>query len=139
MFWRDASLRLEFGRHDVESYRNWLDAPALRREVLEPARAVGRYLPSLRDPVTNRSTREGARELPANAVLIVSGSLLLGHGLPFDRSVHLLLSPAALRRRTAADQAWTVPAYDDYAAEAAALADLTVKLDDPRHPAMRER
>src|SRR5581483_4768073 len=49
-FWRDASLRFEHGREDLDSYRTWLDADALRREVLDPAAASRRYLPSLRDP-----------------------------------------------------------------------------------------
>lgn len=44
-FWRDASLRLEYGREDADGYLDWLDAGALRREVLD---ARGSYLPSLR-------------------------------------------------------------------------------------------
>jgi hypothetical protein len=133
-FWRDASLRLEYGREDVDSYLTWLDDGALRREVL----AGPTYLPSLRDPTTNRATREPARELPGNAVLVVSGGLLLGLGLPFDRVVHLALSPAARQRRTPADEAWTLPAFTRYDAEVgpAAVADVVVKLDDPRHPAV---
>ena len=137
-FWRDASLRLEYGREDVESYlTGWLDADALRREVLVPVLA-GSYLPSLRDPVTNRSTREAARSLGAGGVLIVSGSVLLGHSLPFDLTVHLQLSPAALARRTPASDAWTLPAYAQYDASFAPArnADLVIKLDDPRHPAV---
>src|SRR5439155_12250015 len=47
-FWRGGSLRLEHGREDVESYLSWLDADALRREVLDAALASGSYLPSLR-------------------------------------------------------------------------------------------
>jgi hypothetical protein len=137
-FWRDASLRLEYGREDVDSYASWLDADALRREVLEPATERAEYLPSLRDPQTNRSTREPPRPVPTGTILLVSGSLLLGRGLPFDRSVHLALSPAALARRTPPDQAWTLPAYESYASATrpAATADLVVKLDDPRHPAL---
>jgi hypothetical protein len=137
-FWRDASLRFERGREDVESYRDWLDADALRREVLDAA-TDGSYLPSLRDPATNRSTREPARDLPENAVLIVSGTLLLGRRLPFDRTVHLALSPAARERRTAADELWTLPALDSYDATERPLssADVVIKWDDPRHPAVR--
>lgn len=131
-FWRDASLRLEHGREDLDSYRQWLDAETLTREVLRPVAADGRYLPSLRDPATNRATREPARVLPPEGVLIVSGSLLLERGLPFDRSVHLSLSAAALARRTPAADAWTLPAYARTPA-----ADVVVKLDDPRHPAVR--
>lgn len=135
-FWRDASLRFEHGREDVEAYLSWLDAGALRREVLA---ADGRYLPSLRDPATNRMTREPRRALPPRAVLVVSGALLLGLGLPFDRVVHLSVSSAARARRTPAEQAWTLAAFDSYDDQVrpAELADVLVKLDDPRHPAAR--
>lgn len=135
-FWRDASLRLEYGREDVDGYLNWLDAGALRREVLD---ADGWYLPSLRDPVTNRATRAEREPLPDNAVLVVSGALLLGLGLPFDLVVHLQMSRAARARHTPPDQAWTLPAFDRYDAEVSPLdvADIVVKVDDPRHPALR--
>jgi hypothetical protein len=139
-FWRDASLRLEYGREDVESYlTGWLDTGALSREVLLPVVTTGTYLPSLRDPASNRSTREAPRELGAGGVLIVSGSLLLGHGLPFDLSVHLHLSSSALARRSAAEDAWTLPAYAEYDATVAPCesAALVFKVDDPRHPAVR--
>jgi hypothetical protein len=138
-FWRDASLRLEFGREDVESYLTWLDAAAVRREVLEPAATVGRYLPSLRDPRTNRSTRESSRPLPPQAVLLVTGTFLFDRNLPFDRTVHLAMSAAARRRRTPPDEAWTLPAHDAYDATVHPVeaADLVVKLDDPLHPALR--
>lgn len=141
LFWRDASLRFEMGREDVESYLTWLDAEALRREVLDPAVTVGRYLPSLRDPATNRSTRAAPRTLGPNGILLVSGSLLLGRDLPFDRTVHLAMSPAARRRHTPDGEAWTLPAYDSYdrVTRPVETADVVVKLDDPRHPALRRR
>jgi hypothetical protein len=137
-FWRDASLRLEFGREDAASFSDWLDADAVRREVLDPIDTTGSYLPSLRDPVTNRSTREPARTAAARTVLIMSGELLLGHELPFDRTIHLAVSPAARRRRTPAAQAWTLPAFDDYDASVrpAETADVVLRMDDPRHPAL---
>jgi hypothetical protein len=137
-FWRDASLRLEYGREDVESYLSWLDVGALRREVLS---GDGWYLPSLRDPRTNRATKAPRKELPDNAVLAVSGPLLLGLGLPFDRVVHLAASPAARARRTPEEDAWTLPAFDRYDAEVGpvALADIVIKLDDPGHPAVLMR
>lgn len=137
-FWRDASLRFEYGREDPDSYLHWLDADALRREVLDAA-PHGSYLPSLRDPATNRSTRAAPEALGAGAVLMVSGPLLLGHGLPFDRTIHLQLSPAARRRRTPADESWTLPAFDAYDASArpADRADVVIKWDDPWHPAVR--
>ena len=139
-FWRDASVRLEHGREDVESYLDWLDAGALRREVLDAAAAdPPTYLPSLRDPKANRSTRVAPVPAPDGLVLIISGSLLLRHDLPFDRTVHLALSPAARARRTSRDDAWTLPAYDRYDAETrpAEAADVVLKLDDPRRPALR--
>lgn len=138
-FWRDASLRLEHGREDVESYPRWLDAEALRREVLDPVAEGGTYLPSLRDPVSNRSTRAVPRPAPPGTVLVVSGSFLLGRSLPFDRTVHLLVSRGARERRTPAEQAWTLPAFDAYERETdpSATADVVIRADDPRHPAVR--
>jgi hypothetical protein len=134
-FWRDASLRLEYGHRDADAYLDWVDAAALRREVLDPVPS-GSYLPSLRDPVTNRSTRAPARPAPAGTVLVVSGQFLLGLGLPFELAVHLQLSPAALARRGAEE--WTLPAFARYAREVRPeqAADLTIRLDDPRHPAV---
>lgn len=138
-FWRDASLRLEHGREDIESYLSWLDAAALRREVLDAVTASGSYLPSLRDPETNRSTREAPLPAEPDLVLLVSGSLLLRHGLPFDRTIHLSVSRAARARRTSPEDSWTLPAYDEYDADVRPVdtADVVVKLDDVRHPALR--
>ena len=142
-FWRDASLRLEFGRQDGDGRLAWLDAEALRREVLAPLGPDGSrsYLPSLRDPVTNRATREPARHAADGTVVVVSGELLLGLGLPFDVSVHIAVSSAARARRFDAAHAWTLPAFDRYDAEVrpAELADVVLRWDDPRHPAMINR
>jgi hypothetical protein len=140
-FLRPASVRLEPGRTDPDAfYERWLDGPGLRREVLDrlgPAGA-GQVLPSLWDPVTDRATRAGYLTVPPGGVVLVSGPLLLGAGLPFDFTVHLSLSPAALRRLTAAGRRWTLPAYARYEAEVApaGLADVVVRVDDPRHPAL---
>jgi hypothetical protein len=133
-FWRDASLRFEHGREDVEAYLGWLDDGALRREVL----SGDHYLPSLRDPVSNRVTREPPRPVPESAVLVVSGTFLLGLGLPFDAVVHLAMSAAARARRTSTEDAWTLPAFARYDAEVspAALADVVVRVEDPRRPAV---
>jgi hypothetical protein len=137
-FWRDASLRLEYGREDVDSYLTWLDAAALRREVLDAAVTSRTVLPSLRDPLTDRSTHAEPHPLAPNAVVIVSGPLLLGLGLPFELVAHLAVSPAARARRTAAEEAWTLPAFDRYDAEVAPaeLADVVVRWDDPARPAV---
>jgi hypothetical protein len=137
-FWRDASVRLEHGREDPDAYLDWLDAGALRREVLVPAATERTYLPSLRDPVSNRSTRDQPVPLDPDAVVLVSGAFLLGLGLPFELVVHLALTPAARARRTPAADHWTLPAFDRYDAEVAPaeLADVVIRWDDPRHPAV---
>ncbi|MEE4542824.1 uridine kinase [Streptomyces sp. V4-01] len=139
-FWRPASLRLEYGHEDVDAYYQlWLDTGALRREVLDPLGpgGSGRALPSLRDPATDRSTRAAYVTLPPGGVLVLDGPLLLGQGLPLDLTVHLRLSPAALRRRTEPGEQWTLPAYERYAREALPeeAADVVVRADDPAHPA----
>ncbi|GHF91387.1 hypothetical protein GCM10018790_80600 [Kitasatospora xanthocidica] len=143
-FLRPASIRLEYGHRDADAFHDlWLDDGALLREVLDPLEpgGSGRVLPTLRDPVTDRSTRAPYTRLPPNGVLLLDGPLLLGRWLPLDLTVHLALTPAALARRTPADQRWTLPAFARYEAETdpAELADLTVRVDDPRHPALVER
>ncbi|MER5641253.1 uridine kinase [Kitasatospora sp. NPDC002227] len=140
-FLRPASVRLEHGREDPDAYHDlWLDDGALAREVLDPLEpgGSGRVLPSLRDRVTDRATRAPYRDLPLGGVLVLDGPLLLGRWLPFDLTVHLTMTPAALARRTEAAEQWTLPAFARYDAETepAAEADLTVRCDDPRHPAL---
>ncbi len=140
-FLRPASLRLESGRTDPDAfYDDWLDTGGLVREVLDPAHGSGQVLPALWDRETDRATRAPYVELPPDAVVLVDGAFLLGGVLPFDFSVHLRVSPAALRRRTPADEHWTLPAYERYESEASptALADVVVRYDDPRHPALVE-
>jgi len=140
-FLRPASVRLELGRTNPDSfYAGWLDEAALRREVLDPAGpgGSGRVVTRLWDAAADRATREPYTELPPAAVVLVSGPLLLGAGLPFDVTVHLSVSAAALDRRTEEDQRWTLPAYARYGDEVdpAAFADVVVRCDDPRHPAL---
>ncbi|MFJ8039797.1 uridine kinase [Kitasatospora sp. NPDC096147] len=140
-FLRAASIRLEYGHQDTDAYHDlWLDEGSLLREVLDPLEpgGTGRVLPTLRDPVTDRATRAGYVALAPDAVLLLDGPLLLGRWLPFDLTVHLALTPAALARRTAPELRWTLPAFARYEAETgpAGLADLTVRCDDPRHPAL---
>ncbi|MBP2477779.1 hypothetical protein JOF53_006651 [Crossiella equi] len=142
-FLKPASLRLEHGRRDPDSfYLNWLDAGALRREVLDPAApdGTGEVLPSLWNPVTDRATRAGRVPLPPGGVVLLDGALLMGQGLPLDLTVHLRLSEAALARRTPEEEHWTLPAYRRYAEEVGpdGLADVVVRVDDPRHPALVE-
>jgi hypothetical protein len=140
-FLRPASLRLEFGRDNPDSfYDGWFDESGLAREVLDPAGpdGSGRILTRLRDARTDRAARLPYQILVPGSIVLVSGPLLLGGALSFDISVHLELSAAALDRRTAPDLRWTLPAYRRYAEEVdpASFADLVVKVDDPRHPAL---
>ncbi len=142
-FLRPASLRFELGRTNPDSfYENWVDEAGLRREVLDPAGpgGTGRVLPSLWDADADRASRARYVDLPPGGVVLVSGPLLLGGGLPFDVTVHLELSPAALRRRTEPAQQWALPAFDRYAEEVvpASFADVVVRADDPRRPALVE-
>lgn len=143
-FLRPASLRYEFGRTNPEArYRDWLDEPGLRREVLDPAGpgGSGRVLPALWDAATDRATRAPYVALPPGGVVLVSGALLLGGGLPFDLTIHMVLSTRALARRTARADAWALPAFARYEEEVApsAFADVVVRVDDPRRPALVER
>jgi hypothetical protein len=143
-FWRDASLRLEYGRTDEYSLQHsWLDHDALCREVLDPLGpgGTGLYLPSLRDPVTNRATRQAPLRAQSGTIAVVSGQFLLGHGLTFDRTIHLSMSVAALGRRTPAESTWTLAALESYETQTAPadIADVVVRLNDPAHPAIRIR
>lgn len=141
-FYRDASLRFEHGRTDVESfYTGWLDTAALQREVLRPLAAGGPYLPTLRDQATNRATRSRPEPLPATGVLLVCGELLLGAGLGFDLAIHVAVSRAARKRSVPDDRRWTLPAFDRYDLDVdpVGLADLVIRYDDPQHPAVSVR
>ncbi|NHC13750.1 nucleoside/nucleotide kinase family protein [Motilibacter deserti] len=143
-FLRPASLRFEHGREDPDAYyEDWLDVAALDREVLSPLApgGRGRYLPTLWDPVTDRATRAEYATAPPGAVLLLDGSLLLGRWLDLDVTVHLAVRPATLARRLPPDERWTLPAYERYRQEAEPeeSADVVVRVDDPRHPALVER
>jgi hypothetical protein len=142
-FLRPRSLRLERGREDpVSLLDGWIDVSALNREVL--ARVVERreYLPSLRDPETDRATRADYLRAAPGTVVVLDGALALGRGLDVDISVHLALKTATLRRRTPPDEAWAIPAYEryaqeiEYAQETKSAPDLVVRFDHPDHPAL---
>jgi hypothetical protein len=136
-FWRDASVRLEYGREDLDAFLAWLDGAALDRELVRPLREGRPVLPSLRDPATNRATRVDPVYL-GEGVVLVSGALLLRHDLDPDLVVHLAASPAALARRTPDDQQWTIAAFARYDHEATPVlrSDVVVRCDDPKHPAV---
>jgi hypothetical protein len=140
-FLRPASLRFERGRTDPDAfYDDRLDLAALRRELLDPLGpgGSGLYLPTLWDPETDRATRAQYESVPPGAVLILDGTLLLGHGLPLDLTVHLRLSTGARDRRASPAERWALPAYERYEREAdpERTADVLIRLDDPRHPAL---
>lgn len=140
-FLRPASLRFEHGRYDPDAYYDdWLDTGGLLREVLEPLDpgGTGRVLPSLWNTATDRATRAAYVTLPPGGVLLLDGPLLLGRWLPFDLTVHLHLSSAALARRTCDADRWTLAAYHRYEQDVdpQTAADVVVRVDDPRHPAL---
>lgn len=141
-FLRPASLRFEHGKQDPDAlYTDWLDLGALRREVLDPlvSGGSGEVLPSLWDAERDRATRAERVKLAPGGVLLLDGEMLLGRGFDVDVSVHLWLSPNALRRRLPAENQWAIPAYERYEDEAtpAKTADVVVRVDDPNHPAQR--
>jgi hypothetical protein len=144
-FLRAASLRLERGRDDSDAfYEDWIDVDALRREVLDPLGPDGsrRWLPTLWDAQRDRATRADYRTTTDDTVVLVRGWFLLGAALPWDLTVHLAVSAAARRRRVPAEAAVReLPAYDRYDAEVApaSVADIVVRCDDPRHPALVTR
>ena len=138
---RPASLRLEHGRDDPDSYYfEWFDFGGLAREVLDPLApgGSGRVLPALWDAAADRSPRKDRVALQAGGIVLVDGPLLLGAGLAFDFSVHLWLPAPALRRRMPEDQHWTLPAFDRYAEEVhpERVADYVVRVDRPGRPAV---
>jgi hypothetical protein len=138
---RPASLRLERGRTDPDAfYDDWLDTDGLAREVLGPAGpgGSGRVLPARWDATADRSSRADYVTLPAGGVVLVAGALLLGRGLDFDLTVHLVLSPAALARQVDAADRWTLPAYARYATEVdpERVADIVIRMDHRDRPAV---
>ncbi len=134
-FWRPAGERFTYGREDWQAFRDtWLDSAALRREVLE---THGTYLPALWDVDRDRSARLTAVPLPTRAVVVVHGLFLQGIGLPAEITVHVSLSPAALRRRGVPE--WQLEAFSSYEQDVSPgeLADVLVRAEDPARPAVR--
>ncbi|MFD1149038.1 nucleoside/nucleotide kinase family protein [Saccharothrix hoggarensis] len=134
-FLRPASVRLEHGHQDPDSFRDaWLDVGGLVREVLEPLDpgGSGRVLPALWNAATDRAHRADYATLGAGGVLLVDGTLLLDKWLPAELTVHLWLSPGALERQLPAEWRWTLPAYASYEPHA----DVTVRYDHPTRPAL---
>jgi hypothetical protein len=133
-FWRPAGERFQHGREDWQAFRDtWLDAGALRREVLT---SEDHYLPALWDVDRDRSARAAVVPLPERAVVVVPGLFLLGLGLP-GLTVHLALSPGALSGRGV--PTWQLPAFTTYDEEVRPgdVADVLVRAEDPLRPAVR--
>jgi hypothetical protein len=143
-FLRPASLRLELGRRNPDSfYERWYDLAALGREVLDPLHrgGTGRILTTFWNPRTDRATRAAYQSVPPGGIVLLSGPLLLGAGLDLDFTVHCGQSAAALARRTPDEERWTLPAFGRYAEEVGPeqFADVVLRMDDPRHPALVQR
>ena len=138
-FLRPAGERYEQGREDEDHFRcHWLDAAALEREVLVRS-TQGSYLPALWDAQRDRSYRRAREPVPDGAVVLVDGLFLLGRGLPCELTVHLALSPPALRRRGVPE--WQVPAFEEYDRQVrpGEVCDVLVRAEDPRRPAVLVR
>lgn len=143
-FLRPASLRYEHGREDPDAYFDGHhDLGALRREVLDPLApgGSGRFLPSRWDPVTDRATRAAYLVSSPATVVLLDGPFLLRRDMAdaWDVTIHLALSPPARRRRVPAELAPLVLAaatrYDEEH-DPAGRADVVVRADDARHPAL---
>lgn len=134
---RPASLRMEFGRDETSYRTNWFDYSALRREVIDAVHHTGTWLPALWDEAADRSARARRRTALPGTALFVAGPMLLGRGLPFDRTIRLDLGAAALTRGTPDEEAWTVPALLAHDGEHGATADYFVRWDHPDRPALR--
>lgn len=133
---RPAGERFTWGREDTQALREvWLDEGGLRREVLDAA-LVGTALPALWDAHRDRSARAAPVPVAEQGVVLVSGRLLLGRGLPAELTVHLACSPAALLRRGV--PGWQLPAFASYDEEVrpGEECDVLVRAEDPLRPAV---
>ena len=140
-WWRAASLRLEYGREDLDMLLGgWLDAASLRRELLDPLAddGSGVYLDRLRDPDTDRSIRKKRFRALAGTVLIVDSPFAVAWGVKADGLVHLQVSPATAARRLPDERQWWVEGYRRYLEEdrPGDAADVIVAYDHPASPAL---
>jgi hypothetical protein len=138
-WWRAASVRLEQGRHDVESrLTGWVDTGSLRREVIDPLAPAGsgQYLTRLRDPDRDRAVREAYLQAPEDAVLLLDGALLKSHGLPLDLIVTVGVSAGRLSRALPAGRLWELDAFAQYNRRWP-TADVLLSYDHPDTPAVR--
>mgnify|MGYP001593997085 CR=1 FL=1 len=140
-WWRPASLRLEFGKTDVDMLLGgWVDTGSLRRELLDPFGPGGtnRILRRLRDPVTDRSVREDRMQVGGQDVLLLDGPFLQVGGLPLDAVVHIQVSHNTLARSLPTDRQWWLAAFDRYLIEDQPIekASAIVAYDHPASPAI---
>lgn len=143
-WWRAASLRLELGRTDIDMLlHGWVDAGALRRELLDPIAAgdPAGYLPQLRDPSTDRAVRVPRRPIEPRTVVILDGPFLLADPVGLDAVVHVQASTGALSRALAPDRRWWIEAHERYRATEtpADRADAVIAYDHPSAPAIAWR
>lgn len=137
---RAASVRLEYGKQDLESrMTSWVDIGSLRRELFDrlgPG-GDGQYLTTLRDPHTDRATRQPYRTAPDRPVLLLDGPLLLTHDLPLAGLVRVGTSPGALQRALPERDLWQVAAHTRYRDEFRPheAADVVLSYDHPNTPA----
>lgn len=138
-WWRAASVRLEYGKQDVESrLSGWVDVGSLRREVLDPLRpdGTGRHLTRLRDPERDRAVRDDYRLAPDNAVLLLDGPLLGTLDLELDLTVRIGVSAGRLARALPENRQWELEAFTDYQRRWP-QPPIVISYDHPETPAIR--
>ena len=115
----------------------WVDVGALDRELLGPLApgGSGRYLARLRDPVTDRPTRDAYRTAPDRAALLLDGPFLQAGGLRLDAEIELLVSAGRLARVLPAERGWELAAFADY--HRTSPARVVIRYDHPANPAVR--
>lgn len=139
-WWRPAALRLELGREDVDMLlTGWVDADALRRELVEPVTAgAGTFISRLRDPATDRSVRQAPTPVPPAGLLLLDGPFLLATELPLHLQVSFQLGRGALVRSLPPQQQWWTRAFETYddRYQPAESADVLIAYDHPSSPAV---
>lgn len=138
-WWRPAALRLELGREDVEMLlTGWVDADALRRELLDPVvSGKGAFISRLRDPGTDRSVRQLPEPVPPQALLLLDGPFLCATELPLDVLVGFQLGRGTMLRSLPPQQHWWTRAFETYDDRYQPLehADVLLAYDHPSAPA----
>jgi len=137
-WWRPSALRLELGHRNVDMLlAGWVDADAIRRELIDPLASGRPYITRLRDSRTGRPVRENRKPVRPGAVLLLDGPFLLAAVLPLDAVVLVNTSAAALSRALPAHSAWWSEAFEVYQREYQPVqhADVVLSYDHPATPA----